>query len=136
MVPLPLNLPTPAPAPDQGGPIACLGCPVAYKAIPLTFSCDSTLKNRAQIKQNILRHCLSCLGYFCGRYVEKIFPNWRWHYSASWGIGQIQIRRPLQSVERVGIPWNPSSSSSSQPAASSQPANPAQPASQPSRQIR
>ena len=46
----------------------------------------------------------------------------KWTHQAS------KIRRPLQSVERVRIPWNPSSSSSSQPAASSQPASqPAQP---------
>ena len=25
--------------------------------------------------------------------MEKIFPNWRWHYSASWGTGQIPICR-------------------------------------------
>ena len=37
----------------------------------------------------------------------------------------MKIRKPLQSVERVGLPWNPCSSSSFQPAAS-------QPASQPS----
>ena len=26
--PAPLSIPTLAPAPDQGGPVACLGCPV------------------------------------------------------------------------------------------------------------
>ena len=31
------------------------------------------------------------LGLSLWKYVEKIFPNWRWHYSASWGTGQIQI---------------------------------------------
>ena len=27
--PAPLNIPTPTPAPDRGGPVACLGGPVA-----------------------------------------------------------------------------------------------------------
>ena len=28
--PAPLNIPTPTPAPDRGGPVACLGGPVAF----------------------------------------------------------------------------------------------------------
>ena len=31
MVPLPLNILTPTPAPDRGGPVACLGGPVALE---------------------------------------------------------------------------------------------------------
>ena len=34
---------------------------------------------------------LSFLNSIYGKYVEKIFSNWRWHDSASWGTGQIQI---------------------------------------------
>ena len=32
--PTPLNIPTPTPAPDQGGSIACLGVPVACLGAP------------------------------------------------------------------------------------------------------
>ena len=31
---------------------------------------------------------------FSFEYVENISPNWRWHYPASWGTGQVQIRWP------------------------------------------
>ena len=30
-------------------------------------------------------------GYFYKKYVETICPNWRNHYSAAWGTGQIRI---------------------------------------------
>ena len=35
----------------------------------------------------------SFLHHFYGTYIEKIFPKWRWHYSASRGTGQIQFWR-------------------------------------------
>ena len=35
MVPLPLNIPTPAAAPDRGGPVACLGGPVVFSQLAL-----------------------------------------------------------------------------------------------------
>ena len=31
------------------------------------------------------------VGWFLLKYVEKLLPKLRWHYSASWGTGQIQI---------------------------------------------
>ena len=34
--PAPLNMPTPTPAPDQGGPVTCLGGPVACLAVTIT----------------------------------------------------------------------------------------------------
>ena len=34
--------------------------------------------------------CFVILDYFYEKRVEKVFPNWRWHSSASWVTGQIQ----------------------------------------------
>ena len=48
--PATLNIPTPTPAPDRGGPVACLGGPIASKArlgLQLTqFPRDSRLVSR------------------------------------------------------------------------------------------
>ena len=48
---------------------------------PLLRNTCYITKKKANKYQGI---CWSCLGYFCGKYVEKIFKNWRWYYSASW----------------------------------------------------
>ena len=59
------------------------------------WKCQSKkmLKEKLEIGQQIWRHCLVMFGILLSQICGKIFPNRRWHYSASWDTGQIQIWR-------------------------------------------
>ena len=68
--PAPLNIPTPTPAPDWGGPVACLGSPVARNSSDpqnqqslLGEVCGSTINVlllESEDDQSILIKALSC----------------------------------------------------------------------------
>ena len=62
----PLNIPTPTPAPDRGGPVACLGGPVAWWDLwqPVD-TCDNPKKDKNKL-------IISFLNYSCGKLVERI----------------------------------------------------------------
>ena len=42
--PAPVNLPTPTPAPDRGGPVACRGGPVACRDVHAQLRCCDSLQ--------------------------------------------------------------------------------------------
>ena len=62
---------------------------------------------------NILRHVCYFWIIFYGKYVEKICPNWRWHYSASRApvkskFDGLKSRKPCFSwFCEFGDPWKP-----------------------------
>ena len=81
---VPLKIPPPTCVPDWGGPVACLGGPVALFWVREGIRSFKT-------GQKILRHVCVIFWLVFRKYVEQILPNWRWYYYGFWGTGQIQI---------------------------------------------